>query len=128
MSDDYDENWRDRLTPEQYEVTRNKGTERPFSGAYHDCKDPGTYTCMGYLMLFHFLEEKYGLDVTWSTYASDGGNFGLFTGHEALKRLNAKIYTEAKRLGVKWILGGECGHCKKTISARYPIIEFATAE
>ncbi|MBI5550502.1 MAG: (Fe-S)-binding protein [Desulfobacterales bacterium] len=72
--------------------------------------DPGTYTCMGYLMLFHFLKEKYGLDVTWSTYASEGGNFGSFTSHETMKRLNAKMYLEAKRLGVKWILGGECGH------------------
>jgi len=68
--------------------------------------DPGTYTCMGYLMLFH----EIGLDYTWSTYASEGGNFGLFTSHEMMKRLNAKIYAEAKRLKVKWILGGECGH------------------
>jgi Fe-S oxidoreductase len=68
--------------------------------------DPGTFTCMGYLMLFH----EIGLDYTWSTYASEGGNFGLFTSHEMIKRLNAKIYAEAKRLGVKWILGGECGH------------------
>jgi Fe-S oxidoreductase len=68
--------------------------------------DPGIYTCMGYLMLFHEL----GLDYTWSTYASEGGNFGLFTSHEMIKRLNAKIYAEAKRLGVKWIIGGECGH------------------
>jgi len=68
--------------------------------------DPGIYTCMAYMLLFHEL----GIDYTWSTYASDGGNFGLFTSHEAMKRLNAKIYTEAKRLGVKWILGGECGH------------------
>ncbi len=67
---------------------------------------PGIYTCMAYMLLFHEL----GLDYTWSTYASDGGNFGLFTSHEAMKRLNAKAYTEAKRLGVKWILGGECGH------------------
>ena len=68
--------------------------------------DPGTYTFMGYLALFHEL----GLDYTWSTYASEGGNFGLFTSHEMIKSLNAKIYAEAKRLGVKWILGGECGH------------------
>ena len=68
--------------------------------------DPGTFTCMGYLMLFH----EIGLDYTWSTYASEGGNFGLFTSHEMMKRLNAKIYAEAKRLKVKWILGGECGH------------------
>ena len=68
--------------------------------------DPGIYTCMAYMLLFHEL----GIDYTWSTYASDGGNFGLFTSHEMMKRLNAKNYAEAKRLGVKWILGGECGH------------------
>ncbi len=78
--------------------------------------DPGTYTCMGYLMLFHFLKEKYGLDVTWSTYASEGGNFGSFTSHEVMKRLNAKMYLEARRLGVKWILGGECGHMWRVIN------------
>jgi Fe-S oxidoreductase len=84
-----------------------KGAEVLFvtpSGDYF--ADPGTFTCMGYMMLFH----EIGLDYTWSTYASEGGNFGLFTSHEMIKRLNAKIYAEAKRLGVKWILGGECGH------------------
>jgi len=78
--------------------------------------DPGTYTAMGYLMLFHYLEEKYGLDITWSTYASEGGNFGFFTSHETMKRLNSKMYAEAKRLGVKWILGGECGHMWRVIN------------
>jgi Fe-S oxidoreductase len=68
--------------------------------------EPGLYTCMGYLMLFH----EIGLDYTFSTYASDGGNFGLFASFELMKRLNAKIYAEAKRLKVEWILGGECGH------------------
>ncbi len=78
--------------------------------------DPGTYTCMGYMLLFHYLEEKYGLKVTWSTYASEGGNFGFFTSHETMKRLNSKMYAEARRLGVKWILGGECGHMWRVIS------------
>jgi Fe-S oxidoreductase len=78
--------------------------------------DPGTYTCMGYMMLFHYLQEKYGFDITWSTYASEGGNFGFFTSHEMMKRLNAKMYAEAKRLGVKWILGGECGHMWRVIN------------
>jgi Fe-S oxidoreductase len=77
--------------------------------------DPGTYTCMGYLMLFHYLQSM-GLDITWSTYASEGGNFGSFTSHEMAKRLNAKMYAEAKRLGVKWILGGECGHMWRVIN------------
>lgn len=78
------------------------------SGDYY--ADPGTYTLMGYLMLFHHLHERYGFTYTWSTYASEGGNFGLFSSNENAKRLNAKIYAEAERLGVKWILGGECGH------------------
>ena len=78
--------------------------------------DPGTFTCMGYMMLFHYLQEKYGLTITWSTYASEGGNFGFFTSHETMKRLNSKMYAEAKRLGVKWILGGECGHMWRVIN------------
>ncbi|HNU91136.1 MAG TPA: (Fe-S)-binding protein, partial [Spirochaetota bacterium] len=68
--------------------------------------DPHIFTFYGYLMLFH----EIGLDYTFSSYASEGGNFGLFFSHEMVKRLNAKIYAEAKRLGVKYIIGGECGH------------------
>jgi Fe-S oxidoreductase len=67
---------------------------------------PHYYTLLGYLMVLH----EIGLDYTFSAFASEGGNFGLFTSHEMIKRLNAKIYSEAKRLKVKWILGGECGH------------------
>lgn len=74
--------------------------------------EPGIYTCMGYLMLF----EQLGLDYTMSTYASEGGNFGFFTSNEMAKRLNAKIFAEAKRLGVKWILGGECGHMWRIVN------------
>ncbi|OGI47970.1 MAG: peptide-methionine (R)-S-oxide reductase [Candidatus Muproteobacteria bacterium RIFCSPHIGHO2_12_FULL_60_33] len=40
-----DEEWKKILTPEQYKVTRQKGTERAFTGAYYDCKDQGTYQC-----------------------------------------------------------------------------------
>ena len=68
--------------------------------------NPHWFTLLGYLALFH----EIGLDYTFSTYASEGGNFGLFHSTELMKRLNAKIYAEAKRLGVKWVLGGECGH------------------
>jgi len=78
--------------------------------------DPGTFTAMGYLMLFHYLQEVHGFDITWSTYASEGGNFGFFTSHETMKRLNSKMYAEAKRLGVKWIIGGECGHMWRVIN------------
>jgi Fe-S oxidoreductase len=73
--------------------------------------EPGIYTFMGYLLLF----DHIGLDYTISTYASEGGNFGSFTNNELMKKLNGKMYAEAKRLGVKWILGGECGHMWRVI-------------
>jgi peptide-methionine (R)-S-oxide reductase len=41
-----DAEWRTLLTPEAYAVTRRKGTERPFTGQYHDCHDRGTYHCI----------------------------------------------------------------------------------
>ncbi len=40
-----DAEWQKRLSPEDYKVTRKKGTERAFSGKYHDAKTRGTYTC-----------------------------------------------------------------------------------
>ena len=40
-----DAEWRGELTPEQYAVCRDRGTEPPFSGRYADCKDAGTYRC-----------------------------------------------------------------------------------
>ncbi|MFA4837127.1 MAG: (Fe-S)-binding protein, partial [Dehalococcoidia bacterium] len=73
--------------------------------------EPHWYTFIGYMMMFHDI----GLDFTMSTYTSEGGNFGLFHSAEMMKRLNNKIYHEAKRLGVKWILGGECGHMWRVI-------------
>ena len=41
-----EQEWREQLTPEQYHVTREAGTERAFTGEYHDCKTKGTYNCV----------------------------------------------------------------------------------
>ena len=40
-----DAEWRALLSPEQYQVTRQKGTERPFTGRWLDCKEDGSYSC-----------------------------------------------------------------------------------
>ena len=40
-----DTEWRTELTPEQFAICRQKGTERAFTGKYHDCHDPGMYRC-----------------------------------------------------------------------------------
>ena len=42
-----DAEWRGQLTPEQYRILRQKGTERAFTGGYWDTKTPGTYRCAG---------------------------------------------------------------------------------
>jgi len=41
-----DSEWRQQLTPEQYAVTRQKATERPFTGEYYRTTDPGVYRCV----------------------------------------------------------------------------------
>ena len=41
-----DQEWKEQLTSEQYHITRKHGTERAFTGRYHDCDQDGTYHCV----------------------------------------------------------------------------------
>ena len=59
---------RDRLTAEQYEVTQNKGTERPFTGTYVDHKEDGTYRCVCCEAELFSSEHKYDSGSGWPSF------------------------------------------------------------
>lgn len=60
--------WREELTPEQYRITREKGTEPPFSGEYWDSKAEGTYLCVACGQPLFRSEDKYESGTGWPSF------------------------------------------------------------
>ncbi len=63
-----EEQWRANLSPEQYRILREHGTEPAFSGKYHDCKTVGLYLCAGCGETLFNADSKYDSGSGWPSY------------------------------------------------------------
>ena len=63
-----DEEWREQLTPEQYEVLRRKATERPFTGRYVHTKDQGMYRCGACGVELYSSDTKFDSGSGWPSF------------------------------------------------------------
>lgn len=104
MADDLpttDAQWRERLTPEQYRILRKAGTERPFTGVYDDCKDPGTYRCAGCGSALFASTDKYDSRSGWPSFVAPADDDAVELRREGLilRRTEVRCATCDSHLG-----------------------------
>ncbi|KAG8443257.1 hypothetical protein GDO86_011891 [Hymenochirus boettgeri] len=84
--------WQKKLTPEQYYITREKGTELPFSGIYLNSTEKGTYHCVCCGSPLFSSEKKYNSGTGWpSFYEAHGAQGGDESNTNVLRRLDNSL-------------------------------------
>ena len=78
-----DEEWRRELSPEQYEILRNKGTERPWSHEYNNEKRSGTYRCAGCGAELFPSDTKFESGTGWPSFYAPAGEETVDTESDA---------------------------------------------
>lgn len=74
-----DDEWRKQLTPEQYRVARQKGTEPAFSGKYNTSKEPGLYRCVGCGNSLFDSDDKFDSGTGWPSFTRPAGENSVDT-------------------------------------------------
>jgi peptide-methionine (R)-S-oxide reductase len=74
-----DEEWREMLTEEQHYVTRQKGTERPFTGKYHNHKEEGIYKCVGCGKELFRSDTKFDSGTGWPSFSKPASHENITT-------------------------------------------------
>lgn len=88
-----DAEWRAQLTPEQYEVTRRQGTERAFTGQYHDFKRSGEYRCICCGAPLFTSDHKFDSGCGWPSFYQPAAGAAI---DEHLDRSHGMIRTEVR--------------------------------
>ena len=101
-----DSEWRARLTPEQYEVTRRAGTERAFTGEYWDCHEDGTYACVCCGAQLFSSEHKFESGSGWPSFFQPAADAPI---DEAVDASHGMVRTEVR-----------CGNCGAHLGHLFP--------
>ena len=86
-----DAEWRAQLSPEEYQVTRQKGTERAFTGRYWDCHEPGQYRCVCCGADLFSSEHKFDSGCGWPSFYAPAAPENV---EEAVDRSHFMVRTE----------------------------------
>ena len=93
-----DEYWRDKLTPEEYHVLREKGTERAFTGEYWDSKEEGVYNCRCCGEPLFLSDTKYDSGCGWPSFFQPA-NEGVVQEHRDTSNGMVRTEVTCKKCG-----------------------------